>query len=117
MRCSNRKSRWIQEKHRKLYKVDRERLVQTLYVKSHHILGMEPFNFLENEERRHTVLVAGSEEEPFPVEKLSAKEVGTVHPCAEHVYGSISMIVAVDVKCACNFCNRSGVQRDDIHLK
>ena len=46
---------------------------------------MEPINFMESEERRHTLLVAGSEEQPFPVEKLNSKAVSTalnfVGPC------------------------------------
>ena len=76
-RKRERETKWIRARKSKLFKDDPERFVQVLYVKSHHILGMEPFNYLENDERRHTLLVAGDKERPFPVERLSSKAVST----------------------------------------
>lgn len=76
-RKADRATRWIQAKRSKLFKDDRERYIQIQYVKSHNILGMEPFSYMEHEERRHTLLVAGNEEEPFPVGKLNSKAVST----------------------------------------
>lgn len=67
----------MQARNSKLCKDDFDRYIQVLYVKSHHVLGMEPLDYMENDERRHTLLVAGDEDNPFPVEKLNSKAVST----------------------------------------
>ena len=44
-------SNFLSEKNSKLFKEHSERFVQVLNVKWHHILGLESFNYMENDER------------------------------------------------------------------
>lgn len=60
------------------YETDKDRLLALHYAKTHVVLGLEPFDFMENEERRtllETMLPAKSEDKPFKAGKLNAKMV------------------------------------------
>ncbi|CAM9375153.1 unnamed protein product [Discosporangium mesarthrocarpum] len=57
----------------KAFRDDRHRFLTLHYTKTHNVLGFQPFDFLEDKERRNTLELLGSADNPFKTEMLSAK--------------------------------------------